>query len=167
LNSQGLSPRLISSDGLSPMTFYSILFERTEDGTKTATAEAPVCFVDLNLDQIIDAITAGKHEYNLKPFFYTSLHGVDAIKYRQEIMREFEDKLLFENIKSFAQKMRAMREHLAQAEKLSYKYQKESWFLDAVEIYCDAVTSLVRELSLVDLTSRGFLVCHTGEIAGS
>lgn len=28
-----------------------------------------------------------------------------------------------------------MRRHLAQAEKLRYRYQKESWFLDAVETY--------------------------------
>ena len=139
------------------MTFHSILFERTEDSIKKETLEAPVFFVDLNLDQIIDAITAGKQEYNLKPFFYTSLNDIDAIKYRHEIMRDLENKTLFENIKSFAQKMRAMREHLAQADKLYYKYQKERWFLEAVEIYCDAVNCLVHDLSLVDLKSRGFL----------
>ena len=139
------------------MTFHSILFERTEDSLKTETLEAPVFFIDLNLDQMIDAITVGKQEYNLKPFFYTALHDVDAIEYRQEVMRDLENKILFEHIKSFAQKMRAMRAHLAQAEKLYYKYQKESWFLDAVEIYCDAVNGLVHDLSLVDLKSRGFL----------
>ena len=53
--------------------------------------------------------------------------------------------------------MRVMREHLAQARKLHYKYQKHSWFLDAVEIYCDTINCLVHDLSLVDLKSRGFL----------
>ncbi|MBI1878086.1 MAG: DNA mismatch repair protein MutS [Chloroflexi bacterium] len=139
------------------MTFHSILFERTEDSIKKETLEAPVFFVDLNLDQIIDAITAGKEEYNLKPFFYTSLNDQDAIKYRHEIMRDLENKILFEPIKSFAQKMRTMREHLAQADKLYYKYQQESWFLDAVEMYGDAVNCLAHDLSLVDLKSRGFL----------
>jgi DNA mismatch repair ATPase MutS len=139
-------------------TYYnSILFERTEDSIKKETLDAPVFFADLNLDQIIDAITAGKQEYNLKPFFYSSLNDIDAIKYRHEIMRDLENKILFENIKSFSQKMRAMREHLAQADKLHYKYQKESWFLDAVEIYCDAVNCLVRDLTIADLKSRGFL----------
>jgi DNA mismatch repair ATPase MutS len=143
--------------GACPMTFHSILFEKTEDGIKKETLEAPVFFVDLNLDQIINAVTAGKQEYNLKPFFYTSLNDIDAIRYRHEIFRELENNNLFENIKSFAQKMRAMREHLAQADKLHYKYQKESWFLAAVEIYCDAVNCLVHDLSLADLKSRGFL----------
>jgi len=139
------------------MTFHGILFEKKEDSIKNETLEAPVFFVDLNLDQIIDAITAGKQEYNLKPFFYTSLNDIEAIKYRHEIMRDLENKILFEHLKTFAKKMRAMREHLAQADKLHYKYPKEAWFLDAVEIYCEAVKCLVHDLSLVDLKSRGFL----------
>jgi len=139
------------------MTFHSILFERTEDSIKKETLEAPVFFVDLNLDQIIDAITAGRQEYNLKPFFYTSLNDIDAIKYRHEIMRDLENKILFEHIKAFAQKMRTMRQHLALVDKLDYKYHKEGWFLDTVEIYCEAVNCLVHDLTLVDLKSRGFL----------
>ena len=63
----------------------------------------------------VDAITTGRQEYNLKPFFYTSLKDIDAIKYRYEIMRDLENKNLFEHIQSFAQKMRTMREYLAQA----------------------------------------------------
>src|SRR6266496_1112990 len=143
--------------GVVPMTFHSILFERTEDSIKKETLEAPVFFVDLNLDQVIDAVTTGRQEYNLKPFFYTSLKDINAVKYRHEIMQDLENIILFEHINSFAQNMRAMREHLAQADKFYYKYQKERWFLDAVEIYCDTVHCLVHDLSLVDVKSRGFL----------
>jgi DNA mismatch repair protein MutS len=143
--------------GVVPMTFHSILFERTEDSIKKETLEAPDFFVDLNLDQIIDAITADRQEYNLKPFFYTPLKDINAITYRHEILRDLESKMLFEHIKSFAQKMRAMRAYLAQADKLHYKYQKERWFVDAVNLYCEALTCLVHDLSLVDVQSRGFL----------
>jgi DNA mismatch repair protein MutS len=80
------------------MTFRSILFERTEDITQAAV-QAPNFFLDLDLDQTIDAITAGKEEYNLKPFFYTPLSHLDAIRYRHEIMRELENKILFEHIR--------------------------------------------------------------------
>ena len=52
------------------MAFHSILVETIEDGIQKETLEQPVFFIDLNLDQIIDAITTGKEEYNLKPFFY-------------------------------------------------------------------------------------------------
>lgn len=139
------------------MTFRSILFERTEEAIKKETPEAPVFFVDLNLDQVIAAITVGKEEYNLQPFFYTSLTDIDAITYRHEIFRDLENEILFERIKAFAQKMRAMREHLVQANKLYYKYQKALWFLDGVDIYCDAINCLSHDLTLSDLQSRGFL----------
>jgi len=49
-----------------------------------------------------------------------------------------------------------MRNHLAQAGRLHPQYQKESWFLDAVELYCEAVNCLVNDLALLDLKSRGF-----------
>jgi len=149
--------RFNSKRGVVLMTFHSILFERTEDSIKKEPLEAPDFFVDLNLDQIRDAITAGRQEYNLKPFFYTSLNDIDAIKYRHEIMRDLENKNLFEHIQSFAQKMRTMRESLAQADKLYYNYQKERWFLHALGMYCDAVTGLARDVSLVDLHSHGFV----------
>lgn len=137
------------------MAFSSILFERPEG--RAETVAAPDFFVDLNLDQIIDAITAGKEEYNLKPFFYSSLQNVEAIAYRHEIMQDLENGILFEQIKSFARKMRAMREYLAQAGKLHYPDQKKRWFLDAVALYCDAVTALTNDLSLAELKARGFL----------
>lgn len=137
------------------MTFHSILFAQAEG--KKETAEAPDCFVDLNLDQIIDTITANKQEYDLKPFFYTPLHDLDTILYRHEIMCDLENTTLFEHIQAFAQKMHRMREYLTQAEKLHYKYQKERWFLDAVELYYEAVMCLARDLASVDLQSRGFL----------
>lgn len=139
------------------MNFCSILFEKNEESIKKETFEAPVFFVDLNLDQIIDSIVSSKKEYNLKPFFYTSLKDTNTIRYRHEVMQDLENESLFEYIKSFTQKMRAMHGQLTQADKLYYKYPKESWFLDAVEIYCEAVTQLVLDLTLVDLKSRGFL----------
>ena len=36
--------------GVCLMTFQSILFEKTEDGLKKETLEAPIFFGDLNLD---------------------------------------------------------------------------------------------------------------------
>jgi DNA mismatch repair protein MutS len=139
------------------MSFHSILFERTVDSIKKETRDAPDFFVDLNLDQVIDAITDGRQEYHLKPLFYTSLYDIDAIEYRHEIIRDLEHQELYEHIRAFAQKMRTMRKQLAQAEKLSYTYQKERWFLDAVETYCEAVTGLALDVTLVVLRSRGFL----------
>jgi len=147
----------LSIEEIHPMSFHSILFEKTDDRIKTEAVEAPVFFLDLNLNQIIDAVVASKQEYNLKPFFYTSLRDIGSITYRHEIMRDLENEILLGKIKSFSEKMRTMRTSLTIADKLYYKYQKERMFLEAVSIYGDAVHSLVHDLSLVDLKSRGFL----------
>jgi DNA mismatch repair protein MutS len=137
--------------------FHGILFEGPHDSTDVGEPEVPAFFSDLNLDQVIESVTSGRDEYNLKPFFYAPLTSLQAIGYRHEILRDLEGKALFGYVGSFARKMRAMREHRAQAAKLYYKYQKQAWFLEAAEIYCDAVSGLAYDLTLVDLQSRGFL----------
>ena len=136
--------------------FTSILFLSAEDRSAAETSEAPAFFIDLNLDQIVDAITARKQEYNLKPFFYTSLKDLDAIEYRHEVLHDLENKALFSKLQEFAQAMRRMREHLTQSGKVYYERQKERWFLDAVDIYCDTILQLSKDLSEIDINSRGF-----------
>ncbi len=139
------------------MTFHSILFEQAEQRVGVDQLDAPPFFADLNLDQVIESVTATRDEYRLKPFFYALLRDVGAIAYRHEVFQDLENKDVWECIRSFAQKMRSMREHLAQADKLYYKYQKERWFLDAVGVYCEAVGELLHGLTLADIKSRGFL----------
>ena len=140
-----------------PVRFRSILFDECEASSVVDGRDAPECFTDLNLDQTVASITAGREEYDLKPFFFAPLTCIETIKYRHDILRDLENQALLGHIRSFAQKMRAMREHLAQAGKLHYEYQKERWFLEAVDIYCSAVGCLTHDLTLTDLGSRGFL----------
>lgn len=138
------------------MSFYSILFERP-DSIRDNAPGAPVLFADLNLDQVVSAITSGREEYNLIVFFQIPLNTIEAITYRHEIMRDLHSATLLEHINSFAQKMRTARMRHAQAEELRYKYQKEACFLEAAEIYCDAVRCLERDLVLADPKSRGLV----------
>jgi DNA mismatch repair protein MutS len=150
------------------LPFCSILFASPEDRIDEAR-EVPAFFGDLNCDQLVDAITAGKEEYDLKPFFYACLHRVEAIKHRQEAMQDLEHTGLLGRVNSFAQKMRRVREHLLRLQKLHYKEQKQGLFLDAIEIYCDATSALADELSQAKLKSRGFLRFrdHLASYAGS
>ncbi len=141
--------------GASPTSFHSILFEFPDSGNLGDTIEPPDFFRDLNLDQIVNAITASREEYNLKPFFYARLTDLAAIVYRQEIMRDLESEPLFADIKSFSNRMHSMRNHLAAAQNWQYKYSKQRWFLDAVEIYCEAVEGLRRDLGQANPNSRG------------
>jgi DNA mismatch repair protein MutS len=135
---------------------FSILYDEPEDSIPAVLQrDQPAFFTDLNLDQIIQAITLGRGDFDLEPFFYTRLESVTAIAYRHEILRDLEDKALFDAVGSFAQQMQAMREHRDQEARLHYPRQRQIWFLDAVALYCDAVSNLLRHLTAADLTSRG------------
>ncbi len=138
------------------MPFESILFEKSTGGERE-TFDQPAFFTDLNLDQVIERVTANKRQYNLKPFYYTVLNDRDTILYRQEIMRDLEGKNLFDAVEAFAQSMESLRESHIQAGKLKCIRQKESWFLDSVEIYCGAVCALKEALEQTEIKSRGFL----------
>jgi hypothetical protein len=136
------------------MTFQSILFYQNSPKRELEQA-APVFFADLHLDQVIDAITTGKEEYDLKPFFYTSISDRTGILYRQEIMRDLEDAGLLDILETFAQRMFVMRRSLPKEKVYYYKYERERLFLDAVEIYCETVQSLSDSLSHVAIESSG------------
>jgi DNA mismatch repair protein MutS len=135
----------------------SILFEQPEQRIAAERAEAPESFADLNLDQVLESLTAGRAEYDLAPFFYAPLRDTAAVRYRHDVFRDLEQPAVLGSVRAFARELHRMREHLGQAQRLRHPRQKEAWFLDAVEIYCDAVRSLRDELDGLDLRSRGLL----------
>jgi DNA mismatch repair protein MutS len=144
-----------SRPGEAATRFWSVLFEEPEGGAGVDGLQEPDFFVDLNLDQVLESMTAGRERYELKPFFYAPLHEVAAVRYRHEVLRDLENAAVLESVTGFAATMGRMREHLVQVEKLHYALQKQAWFLDAVDIYCQAVRALTEELTLLDVSSRG------------
>lgn len=134
-----------------------MLFDRSDISCDVDGRKAPPFLADLNLDQVLESIVAGREEYRLEPFFWTPLREVDAVHYRHEVLRDLEKQPLLQSVKAFEQAMQAMRKRLAQADTLHYQLQREWWFLDSVASYCDAVSSLAGELSRIDVKSRGFL----------
>jgi len=139
------------------VALHSILFMSAEARAEADGAQQPECFADLNLDQVLASMIAGREEYELAPFFYVPLRDVAAVRYRHEILRDLEKTALSATVGGFARRMQSMREQLARADKLHYQHQRQSLFLDAVDIYCQAVTTLAQELSVLEVGSRGIL----------
>lgn len=139
------------------MPFRSILFDGSDVDAVIAQPEAPDFFADLHLDQIVASITAGREDYDLTPFFYAPLTDVETIAYRHEVFRDLERPALLGYVRSFAEKMRAMRDLLGRAARVHYRFEKERWFLEAAGTYCAAVAGLAHDLTLAELRSRGFL----------
>lgn len=136
------------------MTFRSILFDRTESGEGTHNAP-PAFFGDLNLDQLVNALISDFKAYDLAPFYYTQLANLDTIFYRQQVMRDLEDPILLQAIRSFSEQMKSMREHLFQSKKAFHKYAIQRHFLSAVELYSAAVKQLALEMRACNVQSDG------------
>jgi DNA mismatch repair protein MutS len=136
--------------------FQSILFERPDERPAIDGLGEPDFFVDLNLDQVLASMTAGRDEYDLKAFFSMPLHDVAGVHYRHEVLHDLEKAEVLASIARFATEMGRMRQHFHAVENRHYALQKQAWFLDAVEIYCGAVRSLADELASVDVASHGF-----------
>ena len=130
--------------------FASILGTPIED----KVAE-PDCFHDLNLDQIVAAVTAAWAEYDLTPIFHTPLADADAIAFRQEVMQDLQDAVPSPILQTFAGRMRSMRQLVGLAGKLGYRYESARRFLGAVESYCAGVEQLHTDLQPLTLQSRG------------
>lgn len=140
-----------------PHPFLSILnLNPSIDGT-TSVVDTPDFFADLNLDQTVSAVCASKPEYNLLSYYCQPLDQWQAIKYRQQNMLELQTAEVYLAVDAFAAGMRKMREQLRQSEKLSCIYQKQSWFLDAADTYCNAVVGILSNLSNVKLSSPGWI----------
>jgi DNA mismatch repair protein MutS len=136
-----------------PVVFQSILFGSVAN--EPIRREAPDFFGDLNLDQIVAAAIAKREEYDLRPFFHTSLHRVCDVNYRYEVLRDLQNPAIIACVRVFAQEMRTMRTYLAEGEKHYYKRQKQSAFIDAVSCYCTAAVRFAEGLATASPSSEG------------
>jgi len=132
--------------------FRSILFGGDTDSNDTVE---PAFFGDLNLDQVVASIVAGRDEYDLKPFFYEPLRQVDAVEYRHEVFRDLETKGVRRAVLAFAEAMRDVRAYVTLARGRGYEYEKERWLLDATALYCETVSALESALIALEVSSRG------------
>ena len=111
---------------------------------------------DLQLERIIEAVTAGYQEYDLQPLFRSPLRDEETVAYRQSVCRDLETGMVPEAVEVFCVAMREVRATLALAGGLHYRYQKMAVFLAAVEQYLGAVSSLAAGLGRAEPRSSGF-----------
>ncbi|HUB62296.1 MAG TPA: hypothetical protein VL978_16385 [Puia sp.] len=136
-----------------PTNFQSILYAMGPPSPEQR--DLPTFFVHLNLDQVVDAATKSRTEYDLKPFFYLPPRSVEDVLYRQAVGRDLDNPAVLVKVQSFAEGMGRMRQRLPDPEKSFYKYQRERYFLEAADLYCRAVGAFAQDLALLDYDSAG------------
>lgn len=132
----------------------SILWESVPFALPTA---APDILGDLNLDQVLAEIVAGREQYVLLPYFYTLLGTTEQVAYRHAVFKDLTNPPVTEGIQAFAHGLQTVRQYGQTSEKMHYRRQREAWFLDAVGIYCDTVLALDQTLALGCVKARGLL----------
>jgi DNA mismatch repair protein MutS len=150
---EGGSPRVAARSAGREPVFHSVLFDRSPPSAEAD--EEPACFADLNLDQVVEAATSGREEYDLAPFFWMPLSTVTGVEYRQTVFRDLDATPLLDVVRSFAGGMQSVREYLAQADKLRHPYQQKRWFLDAAGLYGEVVRRFTEELAHANVQSGG------------
>ena len=144
------------------MPFHSILAPHPNGLEAPSANQPPQFFRDLNLDQIVDDITAGKTAYNLKPLYCSPLHDVASVRYRQAVIRDLDaDSGLLGSIKTFALGMSEVRTRLEQKGKARERYHREGYVLEAILAYCNTVTHLGRALTRLICPLMGLLLSES------
>lgn len=135
-------------------TFTSIL---SPSGGAPLAATQPDYFVDLNLDQVIDAATDDPAV--LRPFYWTPTRDEDTVRYRQQIFVDLECPDLFGLIAPFRDAMRRLRANLDYADKVDRETHRDAVMLRASGLYCEAVHTLAEGLNRGTPRSAGLLAC--------
>lgn len=142
--------------------FYSILFPTKEQHEQPRRTKAPDCFKDLNLDQIFSPILKSKEDFELDGFFFTSLDNKEIILYRQDVMRELENKSLRRLFYDFSKTvydlgryMVSIKKSLASDSTYDNNYLLRGRLLDYADRYCHGVSTLASGLNNIELSSAG------------
>jgi hypothetical protein len=121
---------------------------------------APTYFADLNLDQVLKTVLAGRDDYELAPYFYTRLTDPASVGYRHEVFADLDrDPGLRSMIGDFAQSMTRTRQAARYAETVHNDHERQAWHLHAAQEYVTATGELYRHLVRASTTSaalRGF-----------
>lgn len=129
----------------------SLLFP-PEDASPPLAEQPPDYFGDLNLDQIVAAVIAGRKAYRLTAFYHTPLHTVEAVRYRQAVARDLEMPALRAAVAKFSEDIQQVQRYLHMLEHdLEYHHHRAGWQLAAAARYVQAVEALRAALEDAEL----------------
>jgi hypothetical protein len=138
-------------------TFRSILFPGDAVMGIRFASEEPACFRDLGLDQVVEALTASREEYDLASVYWSPVRDAEVIEYRHGVYEDLARPPVHQAVAEFAETMRLHRARLEQAAKLYTAEQRPFWMLSAIVTYQGAVRAFDRALKDVPLQSAGML----------
>lgn len=105
---------------------------------------------DLRLDEVFDAVLAGRSVPGLREAYETPLLRVEAIRYRQAVVVDLERPDLLGVVRAFVDGMAVVRRQLERRRRAYYDLERARWHLDAAETYGRVVEALADGLSTAE-----------------
>ncbi len=136
--------------------FTSLIFRGDVSLEDVDAATQPECFHDLNLDQLVDNVCANHQRTNLEHFFWLLPGSIEAIRYRQDALRQAAQPAVREAVTAFAEGFTNVRIGQSEEKHLRYDLQRQRVHLDTALDYCATVKSFAEQLSGVALESEAF-----------
>lgn len=125
--------------------YPSIVWRTPQEEPAQPPAE-PACFRDVGLDQIVAAAVQGRGELGLEAIYRTALSDIEAVSWRQAIVRDLQREPVRLAVQNFNGAMRQMRKHLEQAGKVYNEHERRRWRLEAARVADAAARALQTEL---------------------
>jgi DNA mismatch repair protein MutS len=124
-------------------------------GGLPGAAPVPGYFPDLQLDQLVDAVVAGREEHDLKPAFSARLTDPSAIERRQAVFADLADERLRTALRTFCDGLASSGRQIEAAGRVRHPRQAQRWRLNAVTAYVDAVDAVTAALEGGAASSAG------------
>ena len=137
---------------------YAVYGNKITLASKQNKPDAPMCpglYLDLNLDQIMDAVLCHDADDELKDIFYRFCPDADMALYRQDVMKTLMEPEAGDAFHAFLQAM-AKAERLNQyGRQVHHAAQRDKYTLDGAVQYCDAIRQLLVRTSDLNFHSQG------------
>ncbi|MBR4608722.1 MAG: hypothetical protein IKO41_21260 [Lachnospiraceae bacterium] len=125
-----------------------------EENPRRGTAERPVFFQDLNLDQIMDQVTEDWGQ-DVRAYFYAFPESQAEEAYRRAIYSDVKKEEIYRALMEFTMGMRIRKQYLERRERVQEELQKQVWYLRETQSYIAALESLKESLKKAGPVSEG------------
>lgn len=121
------------------------ILKKSEDSNEIRVSETMM--VDLNLDQIVEAIQQEDSFYDVKALYRRFPETREEEAYRRENFQTIKQEAVFAGIEEFSEYMKAVHRAVEKEENVTEKIQEKAWHLSGVWNYCKAVNCLFQTVS--------------------
>lgn len=115
----------------------------------------PGYFADLQLDQLVEAVVAGRERHNLQPAFSVRLQDPAAVEQRQAVFDDLQDDRLRTALRGFCDGLARYERQIEAVTRVRHPQQSQRWRLSAITSYVDVVDAVTTALDGAAVSSAG------------